>query len=321
MLEIINHFKGTQIISKPEKKSTPQKAQYADLSDVLGQETAKRALEIAAAGGHNMLMIGPPGSGKSMIAARMAGILPPLTAEEALETSIIHSIAGELKGGHICFERPFRAPHHNASTPSLVGGGRRAAPGEISLAHNGILFLDELPEFNRATLEALRQPLENGYVTISRVNAHTTYPAKFQLIAAMNPCRCGNLGTPGFECPRAPLCGLEYQSKISGPLMDRIDLQIEVHAVSPWELAEAKRGETSAQIRERVIKAREIQTKRFQEYGHPEYHTNSELKGKLLEQAAELDKESEITTTDTENVGRLFDWLKNRESERGEKDD
>ena len=293
LLEIINHFKGTQIISKPEKKSTPQKAQYADLSDVLGQETAKRALEIAAAGGHNMLMIGPPGSGKSMIAGRMAGILPPLTAEEALETSIIHSIAGELKGGHICFERPFRAPHHNASTPSLVGGGRRAAPGEISLAHNGILFLDELPEFNRATLEALRQPLENGYVTISRVNAHTTYPAKFQLIAAMNPCRCGNLGTPGFECPRAPLCGLEYQSKISGPLMDRIDLQIEVHAVSPWELAEAKRGETSAQIRERVIKAREIQTKRFQEYGHPEYHTNSELKGKLLEQAAELDKESE----------------------------
>lgn len=293
LLEIINHFKGTQLISKPQKESLISETSYADMSDVLGQESAKRALEIAAAGGHNMLMIGPPGSGKSMLASRMGGILPPLTAEEALETSIIHSIAGELKDGHICFERPFRAPHHNASTPSLVGGGRKAEPGEISLAHNGVLFLDELPEFSRGSLEALRQPLENGFVTISRVNAHTTYPAKFQLIAAMNPCRCGNLGTPGFECPRAPQCGLEYQSKISGPLMDRIDLQIEVHAVSPWELSEAKHGETSTEIRKRVIAAREIQSKRFQTLGHPELRTNSELKGKLLEQAIVLDNETE----------------------------
>ena len=293
LLEIINHFKGTQLISKPQKKSLISETRYADMSDVLGQESAKRALEIAAAGGHNMLMIGPPGSGKSMLASRMGGILPPLTAEEALETSIIHSIAGELKDGRICFERPFRAPHHNASTPSLVGGGRKAEPGEISLAHNGVLFLDELPEFSRASLEALRQPLENGFVTISRVNAHTTYPAKFQLIAAMNPCRCGNLGTPGFECPRAPQCGIEYQSKISGPLMDRIDLQIEVHAVSPWELSEAKHGESSKEIRKRVIAAREIQSKRFQALGHPELRTNSELKGKLLEQSVVLDNDTE----------------------------
>ena len=286
LLEIINHFKGTQLISKPQKESLISETRYADMSDVLGQESAKRALEIAAAGGHNMLMIGPPGSGKSMLASRMGGILPPLTAEEALETSIIHSIAGELKDGRICFERPFRAPHHNASTPSLVGGGRKAEPGEISLAHNGVLFLDELPEFSRASLEALRQPLENGFVTISRVNAHTTYPAKFQLIAAMNPCRCGNLGTPGFECPRAPQCGIEYQSKISGPLMDRIDLQIEVHAVSPWELSEAKHGESSKEIRKRVIAAREIQSKRFQALGHPELRTNSELKG-LIKYAAQ----------------------------------
>lgn len=293
LLEIINHFKGTQLISKPQKESLISETRYADMSDVLGQESAKRALEIAAAGGHNMLMIGPPGSGKSMLASRMGGILPPLTAEEALETSIIHSIAGELKDGRICFERPFRAPHHNASTPSLVGGGRKAEPGEISLAHNGVLFLDELPEFSHASLEALRQPLENGFVTISRVNAHTTYPAKFQLIAAMNPCRCGNLGTPGFECPRAPQCGIEYQSKISGPLMDRIDLQIEVHAVFPWELSEAKHGESSKEIRKRVIAAREIQSKRFQALGHPELRTNSELKGKLLEQSVVLDNDTE----------------------------
>ena len=289
LMELINHFKGTQIIPKPSKIQDTTQEKYLDMSDVKGQESAKRALEIAAAGGHNMLMIGPPGSGKSMLAARLSGILPPLTAEEALETSMIHSIAGELKDGTICFLRPFRAPHHNASTPALVGGGRRADPGEISLAHNGVLFLDELPEFSRASLEALRQPLENGTITVSRVNAHITYPAKFQLIAAMNPCCCGHLGTPEFECPRAPKCALEYQSKISGPLLDRIDLQIEMHAVSPWELANVKTGENSEQIRKRVILARQNQEKRFKQLGQEGKHTNSELKGKNLEQIVNLD--------------------------------
>ena len=305
LLELINHFKGTQLIPapKPHTGKTPRK--YPDMRDVKGQESAKRALEIAAAGGHNMLMIGPPGSGKSMLAARLPGILPPMTPEEALETSMIHSIAGELKDGRICLERPFRAPHHNASTPALIGGGRRAEPGEISLAHNGVLFLDELPEFNRATLEALRQPLENGEISISRVNAHTTYPARFQLIAAMNPCRCGNLGQPNFECARAPLCALEYQSKISGPLLDRIDIQIEVHAVSPWELTDVKTGESSETIRKRVISARKIQQDRFNAFGHPEKHTNARLSGDMLEAAVSLDNDAEkllISFADKNNL-------------------
>ena len=293
LLSIINHFKGTQLITQPQPAAPKAAKTHLDMQDVKGQESAKRALEIAAAGGHNMLMIGPPGSGKSMLAARLPSILPPLSPEEALETSMIHSIAGALKDGRICTERPFRAPHHNASTPALVGGGRKAVPGEISLAHNGVLFLDELPEFNRATLEALRQPLEDGIITISRVNAHTTYPAKFQLIAAMNPCRCGNLGIPGHECPRAPLCALDYQSKISGPLLDRIDLQIEVHAVSPWELADVKPGESSAAILTRVMNARRIQRERFKRLGAPKLHTNSELKGDLLTEATKLDSDAE----------------------------
>lgn len=293
LLALINHFKGAQIIPAPKTLKKAPAAKHLDMKDVKGQESAKKALEIAAAGGHNMLMIGPPGAGKSMLASRLPGILPPLTPEEALATSMIHSIAGALKDGQLCFERPFRAPHHNASTPALVGGGRRAEPGEISLAHNGVLFLDELPEFNRATLEALRQPLENGSITISRVNAHTTYPAKFQLIAAMNPCRCGNLGNPRFECSRAPKCAEEYQAKISGPLLDRIDIQIEVPAVSPWEIADVKTGESSAEILQRVIQARNIQTERFRRFGHSELHTNSELRGDLLEQAVQLDNDAE----------------------------
>lgn len=292
LLALINHFKGTQTIPAPvaEKKASSQK--FLDMSDVKGQESAKKALEIAAAGNHNLLMVGPPGSGKSMLAARMPSILPPLTPQEALETSMIHSIAGELKDGKLCFDRPYRDPHHSASTPALVGGGRKAQAGEISLAHNGVLFLDELPEFNRPTLEALRQPLENGYVSISRVNAHTVYPARFQLIAAMNPCRCGHLGDHNQECSRAPKCAEEYQSKISGPLLDRIDIHIEVPAVSPWEMADVKKGETSAEILKRVIKAREIQTQRFQKMGHPELTTNSQLKGDLLEEAVSLDNDA-----------------------------
>ena len=292
LLALVNHFKGTQLIPFPVAQKTEKKSTLLDMSDVKGQESAKRALEIAAAGAHNLLMIGPPGAGKSMLAARLPSILPPLTAAEALETSMIHSVAGELKNGSICFERPFRDPHHSASTPALVGGGRKASPGEISLAHNGILFLDELPEFSRAALEALRQPLENGRVSISRVNAHTVYPARFQLIAAMNPCRCGHLGDPALACSRAPKCAEEYQSRISGPLLDRIDIHIEVPAVSPWEMNDVKKGESSAAIRERVIRAREIQAARFRQLGHPELNTNSQLRGDMLETVAALDNDA-----------------------------
>ncbi|MDD4555966.1 MAG: YifB family Mg chelatase-like AAA ATPase [Alphaproteobacteria bacterium] len=292
LLSLINHFKGLQSIPYPKALKDDEQKNFLDMSDVKGQETAKRALEIAAAGAHNMLMVGPPGSGKSMLASRLISILPPMSSEEALETSIIHSVAGKLKEGKINFTRPYQAPHHNASTPALVGGGRKAEPGEISLAHNGVLFLDELPEFNRPTLEALRQPLENGYVSISRVSAHTTYPAKFQLIAAMNPCRCGNLGNQDLECSRAPKCAEEYQAKISGPLMDRIDIQIDVPAVSPWDIADVKKGETSAEILQRVIKARNIQKKRFEDFGIQNLRTNAELKGDLLEKATEMDEKA-----------------------------
>lgn len=290
--ELVNHLKGSIVLPYPESKKADGKYYLSDMADVKGQESAKKALEIAAAGAHNLLMAGPPGAGKSMLASRLPGILPPMSVEEALETSMIHSIAGELKDSKLSFERPFRDPHHNASTPALVGGGRKAQPGEISLAHNGVLFLDELPEFNKATLEALRQPLENGYVSISRVNAHTTYPAKFQLIAAMNPCRCGHLGEHALECNRAPICAQEYLAKISGPLLDRIDMQIEVPAVSPWELADVKSGEKSAVIRERVIRARRIQEERLQKLGEFKVRTNAELRGALLEEIAVLDNDA-----------------------------
>lgn len=305
LLDIINHFKGSQTIPFPIAEQQESPLKFLDMKDVKGQESAKRAFEIAAAGAHNLLMIGPPGAGKSMLASRMPSILPQLSPEEALETSVIQSIAGQLKDSKLSFERPYQAPHHSASTPALVGGGRKAQPGEISLAHNGVLFLDELPEFNRATLEALRQPLENGYVCISRVNAHTTYPAKFQLIAAMNPCRCGNLGNHNLECSKAPRCAEEYQSKISGPLLDRIDIHLEIPAVSPWEMADVKCGETSAEILKRVIKAREIQAQRFIAMSHPELKTNSELKGELLEQATAMDNEAQqllITFADKANL-------------------
>ncbi|MBQ9034522.1 MAG: YifB family Mg chelatase-like AAA ATPase [Alphaproteobacteria bacterium] len=288
LLALINHLKGVQQLPTPTAKQKKSRTSDLDMADVKGQETAKRAMEIAAAGGHNLLMVGTPGAGKSMLAARMVTILPPMTTEEALETCMIHSIAGELKDGEISFDRPYRDPHHNASTPALIGGGRKGIPGEISLAHNGVLFLDELPEFNRATLEALRQPLETGYVSISRVNCHTQYPANFQLIAAMNPCRCGYLGINGQECTRAPKCAEEYQSRISGPLMDRFDMHIQVPPVSPWDMSEIKTGESSAQIRERVIAARKIQRQRFIEMGLPNLYTNSQLKGDALEQVTQL---------------------------------
>lgn len=292
LISLINHFKGTNILSAPEPSHPKEMSKHLDLSDVKGQESAKRALEIAAAGAHNLLMIGPPGAGKSMLAARLPGILPPMTAKEALDTSMIHSVAGILKDGGLCLERPFRNPHHNASMPALVGGGRKAKPGEISLAHNGVLFLDELPEFDRASLEALRQPLENGSISIARATSHAVYPAKFQLVAAMNPCRCGNLGTPELACPRAPKCALEYQSKLSGPLLDRIDIHIEVPAVSPWKMSEGPSGESSQTVRQRVIAARKIQKERFLKLGINDLSTNAELKGKILENVASLESDA-----------------------------
>lgn len=256
---LIALFKDDIALPAPKAQTVPLNSSLPDMKDIKGQENAKRAAEIAAAGGHNLLMIGPPGSGKSMLAARIPSLLPPLSAREILEISMIHSVAGLIQDGRLIAERPFRAPHHSASMPALVGGGQKAKPGEISLAHKGVLFLDELPEFSRTTLEALRQPLETGTVSVARVNLHVTYPAQFQLIAAMNPCRCGYLGVNGQECSRAPRCAEEYQSRISGPLFDRIDMHIDVPAVAPWELAKAQTGESSADIAKRVAAALAVQ--------------------------------------------------------------
>ena len=263
LLQIMNHYKGTQVLARP-KAQLPSEIKVnkgPDLSDVKGQETAKRALEIAAAGGHNLLMIGPPGSGKSMLSKCLPGILPPMSAAEALEVSTIHSLTGLLPDEGLLTVRPFRDPHHSASLPALIGGGHRVKPGEISLAHNGVLFLDELPEFNRNTLESLRQPLESGEAVIARANHHMRYPARFQLVAAMNPCRCGYLGDPALECTKAPRCGSDYQSKISGPMLDRFDLVIEVPAVQASDL-NAPAGEPSATVAARIAAARDIQTQR-----------------------------------------------------------
>ncbi len=268
LLQLLNHYKGLQVLSAPQAVLPDiDGPQGPCLSDIRGQESAKRALEVAAAGGHNMLMMGPPGSGKSMLAARLSGILPPLSPREALEISMIHSLAGVLPEGGMMRTRPYRDPHHSASLPALVGGGTRARPGEISLAHNGVLFLDELPEFARGSLEALRQPLETGQVVIARVNSHAMWPARFQLIAAMNPCRCGYLGDAAQECTRAPKCAGEYQGKLSGPLLDRIDMHIEVPAVTMADLSAPKTGAASATVAQRVAAARDIQHARYEDAG------------------------------------------------------
>ncbi len=264
VLQLINHFNGTQILPAPEEISQKESTNKTiDMSEVHGQQAAKRALEIAAAGGHAMLMIGPPGSGKTMLASRLPTIMPEMTADEILDTSIIYSIAGQLSGKSLMTTRPFRAVHHTSSPVALAGGGSDARPGEISLAHNGVLFLDELPEFNRSTLEILRQPMESGKIMISRAKRNAVYPANFQLIAAMNPCPCGHLGNAALSCSRAPRCAEAYQNKISGPLLDRIDLHVDVDAVNPWEMkTDTENTESSATIRARVISARERQIKR-----------------------------------------------------------
>jgi len=305
LLALINHFKGTQVLSPPVPEIAEEAADFLDLKDIKGQETAKRALEVAAAGGHNLLMIGPPGSGKSMLAKRLPGLLPPLAPAEALEVSMIHSVAGQLADGRLLRRRPFRDPHHSASVPSLVGGGMRARPGEVSLAHNGVLFLDELPEFQRGALEALRQPLESGACSVARANAHVTYPARVQLVAAMNPCRCGHLGDPALACNKAPRCGAEYQSKISGPLFDRIDLHVEVPAVNPADLSLPPPAEGSAEVAARVAAAHALQAARYQELTGGRIRRNAEADGELLEKVAAPDAAGRALLTEAAERMRL----------------
>lgn len=294
IIQLINHLKGKQIISQPTAEHAHKQGQnLLNFKDIKGQESAKRALEIAASGGHNMLMSGPPGAGKSMLASRMPSILPKMTPSEILECSMIASISGEISDGMLKSSRPFRSPHHSCSMPAMVGGGahRRTKPGEISLAHNGILFLDELPEFPRIVIDSLRQPLEEGKVHISRANHHVTYPAKFQLIAAMNPCRCGFLGDAERACNKAPRCGEDYQNKISGPFMDRIDIYLEVANKSINEIINSKEAEPSEEIAKRVQAARDIQTNRYINCG---IKNNSELHGDLIREFADPTPEAKL---------------------------
>ncbi len=302
LIAIVNHMKGAQVLNPPEAKIADDARAVPDLRDVKGQETAKRALEIAAAGGHNMLMIGPPGAGKSMLAARIPGLLPPLDAREALEISMIQSLAGELRDGAISRRRPFRNPHHSASMAALVGGGLRVRPGEVSLAHLGVLFLDELPEFQRGVLDSLRQPIETGDAVVARANAHVRFPARFQLVAAMNPCRCGYLSEPAQACGRAPKCGQDYQSRLSGPLLDRIDIHVEVAGVSAQDLTLPPPAEGTAEVAGRVVRAREIQRKRFD---GKTIRTNAEAEGELLDSVATPDKAGAALLSDAADAMRL----------------
>ncbi len=283
LLSLINHFSGSQVIATPEPVVSNGVSNYPDLRDIRGQKIAKRALEIAAAGGHNMLMYGPPGTGKSMLASRLPSILPKLTPSEILEISMVASVAGNITQGCLTSERPFRAPHHSCSTAAMVGGGlgRRVKPGEISLAHNGVLFLDELPEFPTGVIESLRQPIETGEILVSRSGMQVKYPANFQLIAAMNPCKCGYLGDVSKECNKAPVCSSSYQSKISGPILDRFDLHVEVanEEVYSFDSFKVDDSESSDIVAGRVIVARKIQAERYEGY---DICINNNLDGQLL---------------------------------------
>jgi magnesium chelatase family protein len=307
LIQLANHFRGTQVLSRPQPKIREVENTLLDLADIKGQESAKRALEVAAAGGHNLLMIGPPGAGKSMLAARLPSILPPLTPSELLEVSMVASVAGEISGGALTNRRPFRSPHHSASMPALVGGGLRAKPGEVSLAHHGVLFLDELPEFQAQVLDSLRQPLETGEVAIARANHRITYPARFMLVAAMNPCRCGRASDPGFSCKRGPSarCVADYQTRLSGPLLDRIDLQIEVPAVTAADLILPPPAEGSAEVAARVARARDLQAERFAALGLPQIRTNAQASGPVLEDVAKPDKTGLALLRDAADAMRL----------------
>ena len=287
LVSLLNHLKGTQALPEPPRGKVEPAPPVADLKQVKGQETAKRALEIAAAGRHHMIMVGTPGSGKSMLAARIPGILPPLDPGEALETSMIQSLCGVLDDGGINRARPFREPHHTASMAAIVGGGRNARPGEISLAHNGVLFMDEFPEFPRMVLETLRQPIETGEVMVARANAHVTYPCKFMLVAAANPCKCGYLSDPARACSRVPVCGEDYLGRVSGPLMDRFDLRIEVPPVAFADLDLPTSGDTSAEVAARVVQARQIQAERYKDIAG--LRQNADVEGTHLEQVAAPD--------------------------------
>jgi magnesium chelatase family protein len=307
LIQLANHFKGTQVLARPQPKIRERNAGMLDLADIKGQESAKRALEVAAAGGHNLLMTGPPGAGKSMLAARLPTILPPLSPAELLEVSMIASIAGEIDDGALTNRRPFRSPHHSASMPALVGGGLRARPGEISLAHNGVLFLDELPEFSGQVLDSLRQPLETGEVAIARANHRITYPACFMLVAAMNPCRCGRASDPGFSCKRGMniRCAAEYQGRLSGPLLDRIDLHIEVPAVTAADLILPPPSEGSREVAARVARARDIQVERYAKMGLGSVRTNAQVSGPALENVTRADPAGMALLRDAADSMRL----------------
>jgi magnesium chelatase family protein len=311
LIQIANHFKGTQVLSRPQPRVQEQdearEEALLDLRDIKGQESAKRALEIAAAGGHHLLMIGSPGAGKSMLAARLPSILPPLSPSELLEVSMIASVAGAIRDGALTARRPFRSPHHSASMAALTGGGMRAKPGEISLAHQGVLFLDELPEFDPRVLDSLRQPLENGEVAVSRANHRVTYPARFMLVAAMNPCRCGRANDAGFACKRGPnvRCAADYQGRLSGPLIDRIDLHIEVPAVTAADLILPPPAEGSREVAARVARARTMQAERYAALGLPHVRSNAAAHGPVLEEVAQVEGAGLSLLRDAADVMRL----------------
>jgi magnesium chelatase family protein len=305
LISLVNHFRGVQVLSPPKPGEIVDGERAPDLREVKGQEHAKRALEIAAAGGHNLLFVGPPGSGKSMMAQRLPGLLPPLTAAELLETSMIHSMAGLIARGELRRARPFRSPHHSASMAALTGGGVKAKPGEVSLAHNGVLFLDELPEFGVQALDSLRQPLETGEVIVARANAHVRYPARVQLVAAMNPCRCGLGGAGKGACGRAPRCQNDYQGRISGPLMDRIDLQVEVPPVTAADLALPPPAEGTAEAAARVGVARALQAERAAEGGDGAAVLNAQADGEWLDRICALDGPARELLTQAAEAGGL----------------
>jgi len=289
LADVVRHFTGQVPLQPAQAGEVSPRCSSRDLRDVKGQERAKRAMEIAAAGRHHLLMVGTPGSGKSMLAERMPGLLPPLSAIEALETSMVHSLAGLLNEGGINRNRPFRDPHHTASMAAIVGGGKGAKPGEVSLAHNGVLFLDELPEFPRPVLETLRQPIESGEIMVARANAHIRYPCRFLLLAAANPCKCGYMTDPTRACARVPICGDEYLGRISGPLIDRFDLRVDVPPVAFTDLDLPPTGDSSAVVAARVAQARAVQERRLRD--HPGMRVNADLQGDVLEATAAPDAE------------------------------